>query len=358
MEIREYIRTKRRWLLPLVAVPVVAGAVTAFVLAGQTPETTARVQVQVPTEFANSDSQIGLHIARFSEGLNLATVQKQIIEASGIRRGQLNSLRVERRGQSDQFNVTLTSTTGPERTLAAAETAAKVGSVWVAEQSARSSAEALEAARATFDQAQSALFAYQDEIGDLDPNVTYAAVTRSLLNPGNASIESLRAQQEELVGQIRRMNELKSSVGAASSLLGQASAASARDRAKVAAAQSGEQILQSNIVPQSTLRPIIEGAGVAAVVAFLAVLGLSLLPDVLTRKRSRSREERPVPATAVAAPEPGSVPAQQGATAPPNGWAEATPAGSARSDVQARVRPSPRARNGVPVHSPSGSEPA
>lgn len=344
MEIREYVRTKRRWLLPLVAVPILAGVLTGGVLANQAPESTVRVYVQVPPDQSNSDSQIGLYVARFREALNLAKVRKRIADEAGIDREQLRTLDAARRGQSDQFTVSLTTTAGGERTLTAAETAARMGSVSVAEQSTESTDELLAAAKVSFDEAQNALFAYQDEIGDLDPNATYAAVTRQLLSPG-APTEALQAQQAELVPQVRRFNELKTGVAASSGRLSAAQNASAKQRAEVAAAESGRQILESDRVRRSTLRPIIQSVALAAFVAFLAVLGLSLLPDLFRRQRTPGTGAGPTATAEAASARPQPIPAQQAPTEPAADRLPPATATSSGSDGQTT--------NGVPLHSSS-----
>lgn len=297
MEIREYIReyrrTKRRWLGLLVAVPIVAGAAAAALLTIQPASSTAQVQARVPAPHNIGDSQIGLYIARLREGLTLPSVQGQIVASTDVPLAALRSLTVERQQQSDQFVLTLTSTAGNDRTAAAAVAAANVGGVWVAQQDTRRIDAALKVAQESFDQAQNALFAYQDEIGDLDPTVTYGAVARSLVAPpANVSIESLRAQEKELVSQVRRYTQLRDAVNQANGQVGAARTASTNHQALIATAESGELILDSHIVRQSRLQPIIEGAALAAAVAFLLVLGLSLLPDLFRRQRPRDLDDR------------------------------------------------------------------
>jgi hypothetical protein len=293
MEIREYIReyrrTKRRWLLLLVALPIVAGLAAGAMLAVEPAKSTATVHVRVPSAHAIGDSQIGLYIARLSEGLTLPSVRRQIMAESPVPLADLRSLTVERQAQSDQFVVTLTTTIGNDRTLATAITAAKVGTLWVARQDTGRIDAALRAAQAAYDEAQAALFAYQDEIGDLDPVGTYATVSRSMIAPSpNVSIAALRAQQAALVAQVRRFTQLRDAVNIANSHLGAARAASTNQQAQVTTSESGELILDSQVVRRSTIQPVIEGAALAAVVAFLLVLGLSLLPDLIRRQRTQT----------------------------------------------------------------------
>jgi hypothetical protein len=292
MEIREYIReywrTKRRWLGLLVAVPIVAGTAAAALLASQPAESTAQVQARVPAPHNIGDSQIGLYIARLREGLTLPSVQQQIVAGTDVPLATLRSLTVERQQQSDQFVVTLTTTAGNDRTVATAVAAANIGSVWVAQQDTRRIDTALKVAQDAFDQAQNALFAYQDEIGDLDPTVTYATVSRSLVAPPpNVSIASLRAQQEALVSQVRRYTQLREAVEMATGQVTAARTASTNQQALITTAESGELVLDSRALRESRVRPIVEGAGLAAAVAFLLVLGLSLLPDLFRRQRPR-----------------------------------------------------------------------
>lgn len=311
MQIRDYVRTKRRWLVPLIVVPVVAAAVAGWMIAAQPTKTVAQVQARVPTAVSNSDSQIGLYIARFNEGLSLNAVRTQIVRESDLGRDELRSLRVARRGQSDQFVVTLTTTARPGVARTAAESATKIGSVWVANQEARNSAESVEFATKQYDEARNALFAYQDEIGELDPSATYTQVSR-LLEAGSGDSAALQARQDALVPQVRRFNDLKAVVAAANGTLGAARAAQGKDLVQIAAAQSGQQIVESSIRQRSALRPILEGAGVAAVIAFLVVLGLSLLPDLFRRQRAgRPQEPATASAEAASAAEPVASPAPQ-----------------------------------------------
>jgi len=60
MEIRDYARVKRRWLAPLLLVPLLAGAATGLILLRQPVEYTASVQLLTPPSYSNSDSSIGL----------------------------------------------------------------------------------------------------------------------------------------------------------------------------------------------------------------------------------------------------------------------------------------------------------
>ncbi|MDN5851258.1 MAG: hypothetical protein L0K86_00165 [Actinomycetia bacterium] len=350
--IREYLRTKRRWLLPLVAVPIVAGVSAAALIAVQPPESTARVQVRVPSSESNGDSQIGLYIARLSEGLTLPSVQRQIVADTRVPLAEMRSLAVERREQSDQFVVTLTTTAGDDRTLATAVNAAKVGSVWVAEQATGQIDAALKVAQTSFDEAQSALFAYQDEIDNLDPTVTYAAVSRSIVTPPpTVSVASLRAQQSELVGQVRRYTELRDAVARANGQLAAARTVSANQQALIATAESGQLILDSRVVARSTVQPIIEGAVMAAVFAFLLVLGLSMVPDLLRRQRTRTAEVGPKPGVEGTEPD-----AQAAADRREFDKPVAHPAEGGTSDSTSSEEPEPTSsgepeEDRVPVHS-------
>jgi hypothetical protein len=125
-------------------------------------------------------------------------------------------------------------------------------------------------------------------------------------------VAALQARQDALVPQVRRFNDLKAVVAAANGTLGAARAAQTKDFAQVAAAQSGQQIVESSIRQRSALRPILEGAGVAAVIAFLVVLGLSLLPDLFRRQRvGRPQEPATASADAASAAEPVASPVPQ-----------------------------------------------
>jgi hypothetical protein len=352
MEIREYIReyrrSKRRWLPLLVAVPILAGASSAAILAVQPVESTARVQMRVPSSYAIGDSQIGLYIARVSEALKLPSVQKDIVGDSGIPPAQLSSLTAERRDQSDQFVVSLTTTAGPDRTLTTVVAAGKISSVWVAKQDTSRTDAALKVAQAGYDQAQNALSTFQDEIDNLDPTVTYQTVLRLLITPPpSVSLESLRAQQAALVPQVRRYNQLRDAVNMTNGQLGAARAASAIQQGLVATAESGELILESHNVGQSRVQPIINGAALAAVMAFALVLGLSMLPDLLRRQRTRATAAESRPESEGVKPDPqpaddGQEPAQPAATA-------AEPQDRPDRDVD-------EPNNGrIPAQSPSGS---
>lgn len=98
----------------------------------------------------------------------------------------------------------------------------------------------------------------------------------------------------------------------ADGMLGTGRAAQVKDLAQVTAAQSGHQIVQSSIGQRSALRPILEEAGVAAVIAFVVVLGLSLLPDLFRRQRAdRPQEPATTSAAAASTAEPVASPAPQ-----------------------------------------------
>lgn len=303
MEIREYIKAKRRWLPALLVVPLLAGAAAAGAVSLQAPESTAEVQGYVPPALTNSDSQIGLYIARLNQGLLLGSVQSDVAMQAQIAPDELISIDAVRSGQSDQFVLTAVTTAPAERAVAIAETATKVGTAFVARQANAGADVSTGISRETFQKAQNDLFAYQDEIADLDPNVTYTNVSRSLLAPGpTTDIPALQAQQKELVGKVRRFNELKAVFTTASSSLGAAQSQSTARAAEVIAAQSGSQILYSAFVPQSVASRFLEPAGLALVLAFIAVLGLSLLPDLLRRSPSAPTPSTPAPSTLVPSP--------------------------------------------------------
>lgn len=327
MEIREYLRAKRRWLPALVAAPIVAALATVGVVHLQPPETTARVTAYVPPALTNSDSQIGLYIARLSQGLLLPNVKANIATKAEIDAEDLVSLAVKRSGQSDQFDVTVVTTVPSERAVQVVEAATKVGTAFVARQSLSGADVTTEISRQNFIKAQNDLFAYQDEIRDLDPNITYNNVSRQLIQPdGRSNTSALRTQQGELVKQVRRYNELKATVQTTSGSLGSAQTQSAQRAGEVVAADNGSQILYSGLVPASVpgMR-YIEPAGLAVVLAFVAVLGLSLLPDLLRAASGGTAavasgadgSANPVGVVTVAGPEgeqrlvpPGSAPAR------------------------------------------------
>lgn len=286
MEIREYLKAKRRWLPALVLVPMLAGAATVGYVALQPPEVTAEVRAYVPPALTSSDSQIGLYVARLDETLKLRGARTEIAAIAQVRPNQLEAVTAERTGQSDQFTLTVVTTAPEERAVAVAEAAAKWGTSQVARQTLQGADVTTELARQNFDKAQTDLFAYQDEIRDLDPNVTYANVSRQVLDPGpDTDVAALRSQQEELVAQVRRYNELRSVVQTTSSSLGQAQSQSNARGAEIIAAESGSQILFTEVVdePIPGMR-YLEHAGLSIVLAFIAVLGLSLLPDLLRRR--------------------------------------------------------------------------
>ncbi len=288
MEIREYFKAKRRWLPALIAVPLLAAAATAGYVSTQPAETTAEVRGYVPPSLTNSDSQIGLYVARLNEGLSLDSVRSEIAAIGQAGPDQVVEVGVERNGQSDQFTLSVVTTVPADRAVAVAEAAAKVGTAFVAQQSLQGADITTDLARQNFDTAQSELFAYQDEIGDLDPNVTYATVSRELLDPGpTADVGALSAQQQELVGQVRRFNELRAVFQSTSSALGTAQAQSNGRSAEIIGAESGSQILFTEVVEDSFpgMR-FVEPAGLSLVLAFVVVLGLSLLPDLLRRTPS------------------------------------------------------------------------
>lgn len=285
MEIRDYFKEKRRWLPALVLVPLLAGAATVGYVSLQPAEVTAEVRSYVPPSLTSSDSQIGLYIARLNEALRLDEVTAEVAAVGQVRPGQLDSITAERNGQSDQFTLIAVTTAPEESAVPLAEAAVKVGTAFVARQSLQGADINTELAQADFDRAQAELFAYQDEIGDLDPNITYSNVSRELLNPGaGTEVAALTARQDELVGQVRRFNELKAAFQTTSGTLGAAQAQSNGHSAEIITAESGRQILFSKLDDQGVpgMR-FLESAGLAVVLAFLAVLGLSLLPDLLRR---------------------------------------------------------------------------
>lgn len=340
MEIREYLKAKRRWLPALVAVPLLAAAATVGYVSLQPPETTVEVRGYVPPALTSSDSQIGLYIARLNEGLGLDRVRTDIARTAQIDETQLVQVSVDRTGQSDQFTLTTVTTVPPERAIAVGESAAKVGTGFVARQALQGADGTTKLARDNFDKAQTELFAYQDEIGDLDPNVTYANVSRQLLDPApTTNVADLQAQQKKLVAEVRRYNELKAVTQTTSGILGGAQAQSNSHSGEIIAAEAGDQILFSDVVqdPIPGMR-FLEPAGLTLVLTLIAVLGLSLLPDLLRR----------TPA--------GPATVSRGSANPPE---PPTPAlGQRRTFAEPQLtppQPGAPSDNGTPVASGSGS---
>lgn len=342
MEIRDYFKQKRRWLPALVVVPLLAGAATVGYVGLQPAEVSAEVRGAVPASLTNSDAQIGLYIARLNEALLLDEVEAEIVVAGQVEAQQIESITAERNGQSDQFTLVAVTTAPEERAVPLAEAAVKVGTAFVARQSLQGAEINTELARADFDRAQAEMFAYQDEIGDLDPNVTYANVSRELLSPApDTNVTALTARQGELVAQVRRFNELKAAFQTTSGTLGAVQAQSNAHSAEIITAESGRQILYSQLGEEAVpgMR-YLESAGLAVVLAFLAVLGFSLLPDLLRRtprgpatvsRDDWSTTESPTTAIEIPRrPEPRLVPPQaegQGLNGAP-----AVGSGSARSE--------------------------
>lgn len=306
MELREYVGAKRLWLVPLIVVPLIAGGVTAFLLEQQPPTSEAQVRIQVPPDSNNSDSQIGLYVAKLAEALRVDVIERQVVEASGVAADELaEGLSVGRQGQSDQIVLTLATTSGDQQTLLAAEVAAQASLNYLVTRSAASVEQTLESAQAAFTQAQQALFAYQDEIGVLDPPAALQQVTGALRSAqgdlvadravgdsvgaarAQAEVNLLTAQQTELVPQVRAFAELQAAVEAAREALADAQRDFTQYQARVATAGSGEQIVESAVDREAS--GLIEGVGLAVVVAFLAVLGLSVVPDAFRAQRPRHR---------------------------------------------------------------------
>jgi hypothetical protein len=279
MVIREYLHTKRRWLGIVIAAPIVAGLVTAGVVNYQPPKTAAQVTVFVPPVLGTSDGPVGLYVARVRQALLLDNVLSEVTTKALITPADLVSVAVERSGQSDQFVLSAVTRAAPERAIFIAETATKVGTEFVARQALSGLSASTEVAHKAFVQAQVDLSAYQDEIGELDPNATYIR-----LRSGQADTDP--QQEKKLADEVRRYNELKGNLQTAGGVLNSAQAQSTKASAEIVAAESGTYIISSSIQvdPIPGMR-YLKPAGLAAVLAFMVAVGLTLLPDLLNAIR-------------------------------------------------------------------------
>lgn len=303
MELRHYIRVKRRWLIPLVVVPVLAAGTAAWIVHSRPEQSTAEVQLSAPAGTSNSEQAIGLYVAKLSQALTVDSVLEQVAKESSVPASTLSgAIGVSRIGNSDQADVTVTTPDGDARTETAAKAAARAGILYVATHS-DDSQQALTLAQGQLDQAQKALFAFEDQIGMLDPSATYQQVT-SALHSAQAQLAAAQAtgdvagaarlqaqigvyqqQQGQLVPSVRQFDQLQAAVSAATNRVNTAQAQVLAQQTRVSGAQNGGQIVQASVSTAGRMRPILEAAGLAAVLAFLVVLGISLLPDLFRRQR-------------------------------------------------------------------------
>lgn len=303
MELREYFRLRRRWLVPLVLVPVIAGGVAGALVLREPSTSSARVQLQVPPSDDNSDSAIGLYAARLGQAFSVDSVDKAVAGQVHMSPGDIQTgVAVARIGNSDQLALTFTAPVGPGDATLAAKVAAQEGITYVATQSGDPK-QALTVAQRTLAAAQDALIKFQDQVGTLDPNAAYqqavqseratgaqlaanqAAGDAAAVNRSQLQINSLRQQEEQLVPVIRQYTPLQQALTAATNQFAQAQNQSFDYQTRVAYAKSGDQIVQSSVSTPRKLRRVIESAAVAAIGGLLVVLGIALLPDLVRRQR-------------------------------------------------------------------------
>jgi len=312
VEISHFLRA-RPWASVLaLLIPLLAAGGAYYVLKDQPPRYTATATVSVPGNDANSASRVGLFVADFAELATSGPVLNEVSASTGESRTELEeNVVVARIGQSSLFTVAYT---GEGRTVVEPVVRGVITSTFNNLVQVSDSDAELKAAQGAYDAAVAARTAYQDQIGTLQPDRDYndlSARIRGLqITPvfGSAArIAELSAQRDALVPEIRQMEVLDQPVQAAASQRDQAAQDAASVQRAAAEAQSASTIQDLVVVADSTLAPILQGVGVAAVAGLLVGLTLLLVTHRVHRRRSpaafvprRRIPTAPVPATEVA----------------------------------------------------------
>jgi hypothetical protein len=305
MEVRDYLRRRGAWLSILVVLPLIAALAAFSLLVAQPRMYGATLQVRTPTSSANSDSQIGLFVARYQQALTSPAIVQQASGSSGVRPSSLRAMTATRIGETNLIKVQLTSRSGPPANAKAISLSAALALQALATEGLSELQAQVDGAKARLGTVQGLLSAFQERTGSAFPVNEYQSLTNS--------INSLRSDQAaaDSAGEIGRsagdgaqVSKLDERRSVLASLLGEAqqlqsdvdsaSAASQDAQQRLTATQSSSraeaisgQLAQPATYRLSRFGPVIQGTVIAAIVGF--VLGLLILtgPDLLRRSPSR-----------------------------------------------------------------------
>ncbi|SDQ67909.1 hypothetical protein [Quadrisphaera sp. DSM 44207] len=293
MEIGTFLRSRPRATLLAMLFPVLAALGAYLILSLQPARYTATATVSVPGSAADSASRVGIFVADFGALAVSTPVLEEISGSTGVSASEVRQgLEVARVGQSSIFTVAYT---GDSEDTVEPVVRSVIDATFERLLPVAAADEALEQATQAAQDAEAERAQFEDEIGTIQPDRAYADVSNRIrdlqaarpLTPAQASeLSTLQARQDELVAQIRQLEELDEAVDTANRVRADAQQAADAAHRDADASQNPDTIRDMVVeeAPRST--SVVPGVAVAAVAGLLVGIALLALPELLRRRRS------------------------------------------------------------------------
>jgi hypothetical protein len=303
-EIFGYLRSRPVATVLLVLVPVLAAAVTAFFLLKDPKTYTARTTSAVPSG-ATSATGIVIYQANYGLALHSAEVATSVSRSTGVPARDIGGhLSAGRVGASSLLEVRFEGDS-PETAKAVVVAAARATLAKMSSDAVAPAEASVKDAQARSDAAAAALSVFQAQVGRFFPDDDYKALNSQLGTAksalasaqatGNAAaattaqntINNITAQMNALAPIVRQYQPLASTAAAAQSALASATIALANAQADATGTRADVLVGTAGVVADSRVKPVVQGAGAAAVVAFVGALLVLVGPDTVRRRRNR-----------------------------------------------------------------------